>query len=130
MEIAVRGGGNKPVVEVAANERHERSARGMNPADRQPSGDLRNLRVIARQDIELQLGRGFDGEAGVLSSKPCPLQFAAIIDAKQNQRRRAPGGRRGMVRFCSHDGVSWNQKGTRHGPLGFIGLRLTRRRLG
>ena len=61
----------------------------MNPADRQPSGNLGNPWVIARQNIELQLGCGFDGEAGVLPSEPGPLRFAAAIDAEQNQRRGA-----------------------------------------
>ena len=89
MEISVRGGCDQPVVQVAANERHECSASRMNPADRQPSGNLGNPWVIARQNVELQLGCGFDGEAGVLPSEPCPLRLAAAIDAEQDQRRRA-----------------------------------------
>jgi hypothetical protein len=124
MEISVRSGSDEPVVEVAANERHEGPAGRMNPADRQPSDNLGNLRVIARQNIELQLGGGLDGEAGVLPAKPCRLRLAAAIDAEQNQWRRATRGRCGMVRFGSHDGVSWNQKGTRQGSLGFMGYGL------
>jgi hypothetical protein len=85
-EISVRGGGDQFVVQVAANERHEGSTRRMNPADRQPSGNFGDLGVIARQDVELQLGCSFDGETGVLSAKPGRLRLAAAIDAEQNQR--------------------------------------------
>ena len=85
-EISVRGGGNQLLVQVTPNERHECSAGRMNPADRQPRGNLGNSRVVARQNIELQLGCGFDGEVGVLPSKPCRLRLAAAVDSEQNQR--------------------------------------------
>ena len=84
--IAVTGSGDQPVVEVATNKRHECPARRMNPADWQPSGNLGNGWVIARQHIELQLGCGFDREAGVVPSEPCRLRLAAAVDAEQNQR--------------------------------------------
>ena len=115
---------NAPVVEVAADERHERSASRMNPANWQPSGNLRDLWVIARENFELQLGRGFHGQAGVLLSESCPLRLAAAIDTEQNQWRGATHGQCGILRLRNHDDGSWNQKGTRHGSLGFHGLRL------
>ena len=92
MGVSVRGGGDQLVVEVAANERHERSAGRMNPANRQPSGNLGDLWVIAGQHLQLQLGCGFHGQAGMLLSEPCPLRLAAAVDAEQNQRRRATRG--------------------------------------
>ena len=52
----------------------------MNPANRQPSGNLGDLGVVAGQHIELQLGCGFRGQAGVLLSKPGPLRLAAAIN--------------------------------------------------
>jgi hypothetical protein len=87
MSIPVASGCNKLVVEVAANERHERPASGMDPANRQLSDKVSNLRVVARQNLELQLGRGFPGEAGMLLSEPGCLRLAATINAKQHQRR-------------------------------------------
>jgi hypothetical protein len=86
MAVPVRSGGDQLVVEVVANERHERAARRMNPANRQPSGNLRDLWVVAGQHVKLQLAGGFQGQAGVLLSKPSPLGLAATIDAEQNQR--------------------------------------------
>jgi hypothetical protein len=85
------------VVQVPANERNERSASRMNPADRQPRGNLGNPWVIGRQNVELQLGRGFDGEAGVLPSKPCPLRLAAAVDAEQDDRREGCRGGRNFA---------------------------------
>jgi hypothetical protein len=96
----------------------------VNPADRQPSGNLGNFWVIARKNVELQLRCRFDRQAGVLPSEPGPLRFAAAIDPEQNHRRGATSELCGMVRFCSHDGVSWNQKGTRQGSLGLLGYGL------
>ncbi len=52
-----------------------------------PSGKVGNLRVVARQNLELQLGCGFLGEAGMLLSEPCCLRLAATVDAKQHHRR-------------------------------------------
>ena len=83
----VSGRCNKLIVEVAANKRHERPAGGMDPANRQPSGQVGNLRIVAHQNLELQLGCGFQGEAGMLLSEPGCLRLAATIDAKQHHRR-------------------------------------------
>ena len=47
MSVSVRRGSDQLVVEVTTNERHERTAGGMNPANRQPSGKLGNFWVIA-----------------------------------------------------------------------------------
>ena len=44
----------------------------MNPADRQPSGNLGNFWVVARKNVELQLSCRFDRQAGVLPSEPGP----------------------------------------------------------
>src|SRR6516165_9311587 len=82
---------------------------------------LGNSRVVARQNIELQLGCGFDGEVGVLPSKPCRLRLAAAVDSEQNQRG-------GPLLSC----VEWFafavmvvspgiKKGPGQGSLGFIG---------
>ena len=54
----------------------------MNPTDRQPRGNLGNFWVSARKNVELQLGCGFDGKAGVLLSEPGRLRLAAAIDAR------------------------------------------------
>ena len=86
MAVPVRSGGDQLVVEVVANERHERAAGRMNPANRQPRGNLGDLGVIAGQHVQLQLAGGFQGQAGVLLSKPGPFRLAATIDAEQNQR--------------------------------------------
>jgi hypothetical protein len=86
MAVPVRSGGEQLVVEVVANKRHERAASRMNPANRQPSGNLGDLRVVARQHVQLQLGCGFHGQAGVLLSEPCCLGLAATIDTEQNHR--------------------------------------------
>ena len=61
MSVPVRSGGNQLVVQVAANERHERSPSRMDPADRQPISELCHVRVAAREHVELQLGGGFQG---------------------------------------------------------------------
>jgi hypothetical protein len=61
MSVPVSSGCERLIVEVAANERHEGAAGRMNSANRQPSGNLCDLWVIARQNLELQLGRGFHG---------------------------------------------------------------------
>jgi len=74
----------------------------VNPADRQPSGNLGNSRVIARKNVELQLSCGFDRQAGVLPSEPGSLRFAAAIDPEQNQRRGATSELCGMVRFSEY----------------------------
>src|SRR4029077_17592246 len=122
MGVSIRSGCDQLVIEVAANERHEGAASGMDPANRQLSGQVGNLRVIARKNFELQLGGGLDGQIGVLLAEPGRLGFAAAIDAEQDQWGRASRGRRGMVGFCSHDfSTPWNQKGTRSGSLGFTG---------
>ena len=108
MGVSVRSGCDQLVVEVAANERHERAAGRVNSANRQPSGNLGDLWVIARQNFELQLGRGFHGQAGVLLSESCPLRLAAVVDAEQNEWRRATHGQCGILRLRSHDDGSWN----------------------
>jgi hypothetical protein len=84
MSVPVRSGCDQLVVEVAANERDERAASGMDPANRQLSGKVGNLGVVARQNLELQLGSGFQGEAGVLLSEPGCLRLATAIDAEQD----------------------------------------------
>jgi hypothetical protein len=86
MAVPVCSGGDQLVVEVVANERHEHAASSMNPANRQPRGNFGDLWVIACQHVQLQLGCGFQGQAGMLSSKPCRLGLAATIDTEQNQR--------------------------------------------
>jgi hypothetical protein len=124
MQIAVRGGSDQPVVEVAANERHERSASRMDPADRQLTGKVRNLRIIARQDVELQLGCGFQGEAGMLLSEPGCLRLAATINAKQHYRRWAGA----LVCFFTHDvGLLESKRDPAKGPLGSSGRLFTLR---
>jgi hypothetical protein len=55
MAVSVRSGGDQLVVEVVANERHEHAAGRMNPANRQPSGNLGDLWVVAGQHVQLQL---------------------------------------------------------------------------
>jgi hypothetical protein len=122
----VSGRCNKLIVEVAANERHERPASGMDAANRQPSGKVSNLRVIARQNLELQLGCGFPGEAGMLLSETGCLRLAATINAKQHQRRWAGDSSFRLGRFFTHDDSSWNQKGTRLRVPRVHGLRLSR----
>ena len=87
MQIAVRGG-DQLVVEVAANERHERSASRMHSTNRQSCRNLGNVRVVAGQHLQLQLACGLDGQAGMLFAEPGRLGFAAAIDAEQNQWRR------------------------------------------
>jgi len=86
MAVSIRSGGDQLVVEVVANERHEHAAGRMNAANRQPRGNLDDLRVIACQHVQLQLAGGFQGQAGVLLSKRGPLRLAAAINAEQNQR--------------------------------------------
>ena len=96
MGVSIRGGRDQLVVEVAANERHERAAGRMNPANRQPSGNLGNLWVIAAQNSKLQLVRGFNREAGVLCPNRAPFglpwlsmpnrttgDVVAVLDASQ-----------------------------------------------
>ena len=59
VSVSIRSGSEKLVVEVAANERHERSPGRMNSANRQPSGNFSDLGITARQHSQLQLGCGF-----------------------------------------------------------------------
>ena len=66
MCVSIRGGSDQLVIQVATNERHERATGRMNPANRQPSRNFGDPWVIATQNSKLQLGRGFDREAGVL----------------------------------------------------------------
>ena len=75
MCVSIRGGSDQLVIEVAANERHERAAGRMNRANRQPSGNFGDPWVIATQNSKLQLGCGFDSKAGVLLSEPCCLRL-------------------------------------------------------
>jgi hypothetical protein len=93
----------------------------MNLADRQPTDNLGDLWVTARQHSQLQLLGGFYSEASMLFSEPGRLWLAATVDAEQNQRRRAADGNSGITWSCSHDDVSLNQKGTRSGVPGFLG---------
>ena len=86
MGVSIRRGCNQLVVEVAPNERHERPASRMNAAYGQPSGNFGDLWVIAGQNFELQLGRGFHGQAGMVLSETRPLRLAAVVDAEQNQQ--------------------------------------------
>jgi len=58
--VSVRCRREQLVVEVAANERHEGSAGGMNPANRQPSSKLGDLWIVARKNSKLQLASGLD----------------------------------------------------------------------
>jgi hypothetical protein len=51
MGVSIRSGCDQLVVEVAANERHERAAGRVNSAYRQASGDLGDLWVIAGQNF-------------------------------------------------------------------------------
>ena len=51
MGVSICSGCYQFVIEVAANERHERSASGMHAANRQPSGNLGDL-VLASQSRE------------------------------------------------------------------------------
>ena len=126
MCVSIRGGSDQLVIEVAANERHERATGRMNPANRQPSGNLGDLWVIATQNSKLQLGRGFDREAGVLLSKPCRLRLAVAVDAEQNDRRRR--GRCWMLRSCGHDELLELKRDPQWVP-GFRRYGLLRRRL-
>ena len=84
MSVPVSSGSDQSVVEVAANERHKSPSGRMDPANRQPGGKVGNLWVVARQNLQLQLGCGFQGEAGMLLSEPGSLRLAATIDAKQH----------------------------------------------
>jgi hypothetical protein len=93
----------------------------MNLADRQPTGNLSDLRIAARQYVQLQLLGGFYSEASVLFPEPGRLWLAATVDAEQNQRRRATDGNSGITWSCSHDDVSLNQKGPGQGSLDFMG---------
>ena len=124
MSVPVSSGCEQLVVEVAANERHKCPACGMDPADRQLSGQVGNLWVIARQNFQLQLGRSLDSEVGVLLSEPCPLRLAAVVNAEQHQWRGLTHGQ-GILRLRNHDDKLLESKGTRHGSLGFHKLRLT-----
>ena len=54
----------------------------MNPADRQPRGNVGNFWVSARKNVELELGCSFDRKAGVVLSEPGRLRLAAAIDAR------------------------------------------------
>jgi hypothetical protein len=47
MSVSVRSGRDQLVLEVTSNERYERAAGRVNPANRQPSGKFGNLWVIA-----------------------------------------------------------------------------------
>jgi hypothetical protein len=73
---------DKLIVKVAANERHKGSAGRMHAANRQPPDNVGNLWVIGHEDLKLQLGCGFHGEAGMLLSEPGRLRLAATVDAK------------------------------------------------
>jgi hypothetical protein len=70
MGVSIRSGCDQLVVEVAANEWHERAASGMDPANRQLSGQVGDLRVLAGQNLQLQLACGLDGQIGVLLAEP------------------------------------------------------------
>jgi|SRR6185503_7800394 len=82
----------------------------MNLSDRQSTDNFRNFRVAARQHSQLQLAGGFDGEAGVLLSESGRLWLAAVVDAEQHERRRAPHGQGWFFRFRSHDDVLLESK--------------------
>jgi hypothetical protein len=94
MSVPVSSGCEQLIVEVAANERHEGAASGMDSANRQPSSKVGNFRVLAGQNLQLQLACGLDGRIGVLLAEPGRLGFAAAIDTEQNQWGRASRGRR------------------------------------
>src|SRR5690348_9240667 len=100
----------------------------MNPANRQPSGDLGDLRVLARQHIELQLAGGFDGETGVLLSEPGALGLPRVsMPYKTNgDGHRVPTVESVCLPVMMI--VSRNQKGTRSGVPGFVGYGFARQR--
>jgi hypothetical protein len=61
MGVSIRSGNDQLLVEVAANERHERSASRMYATHRQPRGNLGDLGVVAGHNLQRQLAGGLDG---------------------------------------------------------------------
>jgi hypothetical protein len=64
----------------------------VNPTNRQPSGKVGNLWVIAGENSKLQLACSPDCQLGVVLSESCTFRLAVAVDAEQNDGRRTTRG--------------------------------------
>ena len=121
MGVSIRSGCYQFVVEVAANERHEGAASGMDPANRQLSGQVGNLRVLAGQNLQLQLAWALMARSACSFPNRAALGLPRLSTPnKTSGVEQVVAGVEGFA-FAVMISTPWNQKGTRSGSLGFMG---------